>query len=93
MADPKQPVTVRLDNETHHRLKEMAKGGGTVSYLINQAVKMLLDGVASPIHKHNTERPAIVAEEVEAVIPVLKALGKPVHVDLFFELIETQQGR
>ena len=93
MADPKQPVTVRLDNEMLHRLKEMAKGGNTVSFLINQAAKVLLDGVASPIRKYDTERPAIVVEEIEAVIPVLKALGKPVHVDLFFELIETQQGR
>ena len=93
MADEKQPVTVRLDNETLLRLKEMAKEGPIVSYLINQAVKMFLDGTAPPIQKRDTEQPAVVVEEVEAVIPVLKALGKPVSVDLFFELIETQQGR
>ena len=93
MADQKQPVTVRLDNEALLRLKEMAKEGPTFSYLINQAVKMFLDGTAQPIQKQNTERPTVVVEEVEALIPVLKALGKPISVDLFFELIETQQGR
>jgi hypothetical protein len=92
MTDPtmKEPVTVRISTVIRNRLKQLAKDGTTMSYLINQAIEQFLDG--KPVTDIDG-RPAILVEEVEAVIPVLKAIGKPVHVDLFFELIETQQGR
>ena len=94
MKDPnsKQPVTIRLDPNTIKRLKTLAVNGTSVSLLINTAVRAWL-GEGHSFALNHEDRPAITAEEIEAVLPVLKALGKPVHVGLFFELIETQQGR
>lgn len=83
-------ISVRVNPEIHKRLEEMAVDGISMSYLVKQAIEQFLDG--KPANDIES-RSVILAEEVEAVIPVLKAIGKPVHVDLFFELIETQQGR
>ncbi len=88
-ANNKQSVSIRLNPKLYEHLKTLAKEGVTVSYLINQAVQEFLDGKTTESAKDRS----VVAEEVEAVIPVLKLIGKPIHVDLFFELIETQQGR
>ena len=87
---PKIPITVRVARETQTRLKARAKNGLTVSNLVNQAVEAFLSGKESTFEEG---RPPVTAEEIEQLLPVLKALDKPVHIGLFLELLDTQQGR
>ena len=82
-------LSVSLPKETHARLVTLADKSQSIANLVRQAIREFL--IRNDVEIE--DRAALTAEEVEAVIPVLKAIGHPIHVDLFLELIETQQGR
>lgn len=88
----KAPVTVRLSKESQLALKKLAeRDGSTVSNLINQAVEQYLasQGQGTSESNHDT---LLTVEDVEGMIPVIKALGRPMSIRIFLQLVQVRRN-
>lgn len=91
---PKIPVTFRLSQDKHARLKELAEESRrTTSALMDQAIEEFLDRHLIQDVRVENEEACLDAEDIRKVGPVIEAMGTPVPLSLFLKIVRLQKTR
>ncbi len=82
---PKVPLTVRVEPTRLEQLRTLAESQDTtVSALVDSAIDTILG-------THGESAVLITKDDIAAFLPVAEAIGKPVPVALFLNIIRTQR--
>jgi ribbon-helix-helix protein len=87
---PKTPTTIRLKPDSLEQLKALANTTGrTVSSLIDAAVEEYLNRKPESLVPVISKELLIGSEELKRMTDVVEAMGKPLPLNLFLDLIST----
>jgi predicted transcriptional regulator len=87
-SEAKVPLTIRTRPENMKRLRSLATAQETsVSALVEGAIDAFLS--EQPVTNGEV---SFTKEDIERFLPVIEAIGKPVPLSLFLEIVSTQKS-